>query len=85
MCKLCLEAAQRVKVKEKSFENVEKFRYLRTTLTNENSIYEESNSRLKSENAFYLSVQNLLSSRLVPKNIKIQIHRNVIFPVVLYR
>jgi hypothetical protein len=32
----------------------------------------------------YHSVQNLLSSRLLSKNIKIRIYRTVILPVVLY-
>jgi len=47
------------------------FKYLGTTLTNQNSIAEEIKSRLRSRNAFYLSVQNLLSSRLLSKNLKI--------------
>ena len=33
--------------------------------------------------AYYL-VQNLLSSRLLSKNLKIKIYRNIILPVVLY-
>ena len=32
----------------------------------------------------YHSVQNLLSSSLLPKCIKIKIHRTTIFPVVVY-
>jgi hypothetical protein len=35
-------------------------------------------------NACYYSVQNLLSSRLISKNIKIKIQKTVILPVVLY-
>jgi hypothetical protein len=31
-----------------------------------------------------VSVQNLLSSRLLSKNLKIRIYENVILPVVLY-
>jgi hypothetical protein len=37
----------------------------------ENSIQEEVKSRLKSGNACYYSVQNLLSPRLLSKNLKI--------------
>jgi hypothetical protein len=44
---------------------VEEFKYLGTTLTNQNSIQEEIKSRLKSGNACYHSVQNLLSSSLL--------------------
>ena len=56
----------------RSFERVEGFKYLGTTLTNENSIQEEIKSRLKSGNACYHSVQNLLSSSLLPKNLKMK-------------
>ena len=35
-------------------------------------------------NACYHSVQNLLSSSLQSKNLKIKIYRNIILPVVLY-
>ena len=57
---------------------------LRITLTNQNSIVEEIKSRLTSGNACYHSVQNLLSSRLLSKNLKIKIYRIIILPVVLY-
>ena len=53
-------------------ERVEEFKYLGTTLTNQNSIQEEIKSRLKLGNACYLSVQNLLSSSLLSKNLKIK-------------
>ena len=55
-----------------------------TTLADRNSIQEEINSRLKLGNACYYSVQNLLSSRLLSKNLKIKINRTIILPVVLY-
>ena len=45
---------------------------------------EEIKSRLRLGNAWYFTVQNLLSSRLLSKNLKIKIFRTVILPVVLY-
>jgi len=63
---------------------VEEFKYLGTTLTDQNSIAEEIKSRLNSGNACYHSVQNILSSRLLSKNLKKTIYRIEIFPVVLY-
>ena len=73
-----------VKVDNSSIERVEEFKYLGTTLTNQNSIQEEIKSRLKFGNACYHSLQNLLSSSLLSKNLKIKIYRTIILPVVLY-
>jgi hypothetical protein len=72
-----------MKTDNNSFETVKEFRYLGTTLTNQNSIQEEIKSRLKSGNACCHSVQNLLSCRLLSKNLKIKIYRNIILPVGL--
>jgi hypothetical protein len=60
------------------------FGYLWTILTNKNDIHDEIKSRLNSGNACYHSVKNLLSSRLISKNLKIKIYKTVILPVVLY-
>ena len=57
-----------VRIDNSTFERVEEFKYLGTTLTNQNSIAEEIKSRLRSGKACYHSVQNLLSSRLHSKN-----------------
>ena len=65
-----------------SIERVEVFKYWGTTLTNQNSIHEEIKSGLKLGNACYHSVQNLLSSSLLSKNLKIKIYRTIILPVV---
>jgi len=73
-----------VRTDNRTFERVEEFKYLGTTLTYQNSILEEIESRLKSENAYYNSVQNLLSSKLLSKNLKIKIYKTIIVPVVLY-
>ena len=63
---------------------MEEFKHLGGTLTNQNSILEEIRSRLKSGNVCYFSVQNRLSSKLLFKNLKIKIYKNIILPVVLY-
>ena len=73
-----------MKTDNSSIERVEQFKYLGTTLTNQNSIQEEIKSRLKSGNACCHSVQHLLSSSLLCKNLKIKKYRNIILAVVLY-
>ena len=73
-----------VRIDNSTFERVEEFQYLGTTLTIQTYIREEIKSRLRSGNACYHSVQNLLSSRLLSKKLKIKIYITIILPVVLY-
>jgi len=75
---------QSVRIDNSTFERVEGFKYLGTILTNQNCIAEEIKSRLRSGYACYHSLQNLLSSRLLSKNLEIKIYRIIILPVVLY-
>jgi hypothetical protein len=62
-----------IKVANRFFENVAQFKYSRTTIKNQNLIQEKIKRGLNSGNACYHSVQNLLSSRLLSKHIKIRI------------
>jgi hypothetical protein len=59
----------------KPFENVEQFKYVGTTVTDKIVTYEEIKSRLTSGNVCCNSAQNLKSSSLLTKNIKIKIYR----------
>jgi hypothetical protein len=63
---------------------VSQFKYLGTTVTNQNLIQEEIKRTLNSGNTCYHSVQNLLSSPLLSKNTKVRLHKTIIVPVVLY-
>jgi len=49
-----------------------------------NVIQQKIKSSLKSENACYHSVQHILYTSLLPKNLKIKIYRIIILPFVLY-
>ena len=61
-----------IKINTSSFERAEQFKYLGTTLTDQDSIQEEIKRKLESGNACYHSVRNLLSSSLLSKNVKIR-------------
>jgi hypothetical protein len=63
---------QDIKVANRSFENVSQFKYL-GTVRNQNLIEEEIKRRFNSGNACYHSVQNLLFSHPLSRNLKIRI------------
>jgi hypothetical protein len=56
-----------IKIANRCFESVAQFRYFGTNMTNQNLIQLEIKRRMNSVNAFYHSVQNLLSSCLLSK------------------
>jgi hypothetical protein len=73
-----------IKTANRSFENLAQFIYLGMRVTTQNLIQEEIRRRLNSGNICYHSVQNLLSSCLLFKNVKIRIHKTINLLVVLY-
>jgi hypothetical protein len=73
-----------IKIANRSFEHVIKFRYLGTTLTDQNHMHKEIKNRLNSGNACYNSVQCPMPSRLLSRNLKVKKHKTIILSVVLY-
>ena len=59
-----------MKIGISSFEREEDFRHLGKTLTNQNFMQVENKCCLKLRNACYHSVQNLMSSSLLSKNLR---------------
>jgi hypothetical protein len=59
------EHNQNIRTANESSENVARFKYLGTMLTNQNDFHGEIKRRLNSGNACCHSVQNLLSSHLI--------------------
>ena len=81
---MCVILNEHIKISSNSYEKVKTFKYLGSLLTTQNSIQDEIKCRLKTANSCYYSVQTLLSSRLLSKNLKIKIYKTIILPVVPY-
>jgi hypothetical protein len=73
-----------IKIANRSFEGVAKFKYLGAALIDQNCMEEEIKSRLNSGNACCYSVQCILSSHLLSRNVKVKIYKTIFLPVVLY-
>jgi hypothetical protein len=68
----------------KQFENMSPLKYLVSTVTNQNIFQEENKRRLCSGNDYHNSVQNLLYSRLLSINVKMNIYNTMLLQIVLY-
>jgi hypothetical protein len=73
-----------IKIMNRSFKGMAELKYLETTLTDQSCMHKEIKSRLNSENACNHSVQSVLPSCLLSRNIKVKIYKTIILPVVLY-
>ncbi|KAJ4443020.1 hypothetical protein ANN_04670 [Periplaneta americana] len=67
-----------IKIGNLSFEELEKFKYLGANM---NDIREEIKHRKNMGNSCYYSVEKLLSSSLLSKNLKVRIYKTVMLPV----
>ena len=63
---------------------MEKFKYLGVTVTNTKNFCEEIKRRTNIGNACYYSLEKMLGSHLLSKNLKVNTYKSIILPVVLY-
>jgi hypothetical protein len=75
-----VEQNYNINIDYKSFENLARFKCLGKTVRNQNCIIGKIKSILNSGNAWYHAFQDLLSSRLISKNVKIEIYKTIILP-----
>jgi hypothetical protein len=81
---MCEMNFQSINIVNRSFEDMEKFKYFGRTLTDHNCMNKVFKSRPNYGNANYLSVLSLLSSSLLSRNLKVKIYKTIILPAVLY-
>jgi hypothetical protein len=66
-----------IKIANRSFDDVAKFKYLRMTIIDQNCMHEGIKSRLNSGNICCHSVQCLVSSRLLSRDLKVKIYKTI--------
>jgi hypothetical protein len=70
-------------VDNKFFAHSVQFKYLGDTVTNQKLFQKATKVILNSGKVYYHSVESILSSHLLSKNVGIKIYKTIILPVVL--
>ena len=72
------------KTKNRTFERVDTFKYLGSSLNERNEILPEIKERIAAGNRAYFSLQNVFRSKNISKRTKKVIYKTIIRPVVMY-
>ena len=73
-----------LRINDIQIAQVNKFKYLGTTLNGNNSIEDEIKERIANGNRAYYANQSLIKSKFISKEAKIRIYKTIIRPVVTY-
>jgi len=74
------EGNKNIRIRGEVIEKVNKFKYLGAYVTSKNEVTEKIKSLLVSGNAYFYSVQKLLTSRLISRKLKLKIYGTAILP-----
>jgi hypothetical protein len=66
-----------------NFTTLKEYNKMEMVVTNQNYIHEGIKNRLHLDNACYYSIQNLLSSHLLSRKVKIKTYKTIILPAAL--
>jgi len=75
---------QNLKIGEKTFEGVSKFRYLGNVIDKEGRISECIKDRIQAGNKAYAANYHMLKSKIIRRSVKMQIYKTMIRPVATY-
>ena len=74
----------RIRIGNHSFEEVQEFKYLGSTITENNKTSKEIKARIAAGNRSYYALKIIFQSRNASKNAKKKIYTTVIRPIVTY-
>ena len=72
------------KVKHLTFERVNSFLYLGTSITADNNTYAEINNRITLDNRSYFGLVNTLKAKNISRKCKVVMYKTLIKPVLMY-
>ncbi|CAG9830616.1 unnamed protein product [Diabrotica balteata] len=75
---------QNITINDHNFEVVKEFKYLGATITNDNKLEREVETKIMAGNRSFFAMQHLMTLKLLSRGTKIQIYKTIIRPAVSY-